>query len=294
MTDLHHAIEGSGAETVLLVHGELGSARDWDATAAALAGRYVVVRPDLRGHGDSPATPAGHGVDEHAADLARLLDTVAPGAAHVVAHGAGGPVVTTLAASLADRVLSVTLADSFGRVDAALASKLDAWLAALEAGGPALLRRVAAPWVFGAGFLETGAAAVEAWILAGQAAEPNRERASVELARAAGDRRKSLRAFDAPTMAVVGSHDLLTPMGYSHEVVEWVRHGVMVTVSGGGHRAPFERPDEFNRILAGFLERYRDFVGGPAGWDNGEEGPDDGAEFHDLDAIERGGYSGGH
>lgn len=288
MTDLHHLVEGAGDETVLLVHGELGSLQDWDATAIALANRYRVVRADLAGHGASPTPATPNDADAHARDLARLLDAFAPGDAHLVAHGAGGSVASALAAARPDRTLSVTLADSFGRVDAALAAKLDSWLAVLDGVGPAIFRRVAAPWVFGAAFLETDPAAVDAWARAGEEADPARERASVELARRQGDRRRNLRAYDAPTMAVVGSHDLLTPMGYSHEIVEWVRHGVMLTLTGGGHRAPFERPDEFNRILAGFLERHRDFAGGPAGWADEEAGEeDDGAEFQDLDELER-------
>jgi pimeloyl-ACP methyl ester carboxylesterase len=69
--------QGSGPVLVLL-HGIQGTARTWDAVAAALAPRYRVVRPNLRGRAGSHSPP---GADDYslagfAADLAAVLRSV--------------------------------------------------------------------------------------------------------------------------------------------------------------------------------------------------------------------------
>ncbi|MFN3266792.1 MAG: alpha/beta fold hydrolase, partial [Deinococcales bacterium] len=101
-----------------------------------------------------------------------------------------------------------------------------------------------------------------------------------------GDQRKWLRAIESPVLVAVGSEDVLTPMRYSHEIVEWVKPGlgVLVTITGAGHNAPLEKPEEFNRILLGFLERAKDFT--KPLWDNLEdENGDSGGEFLDYNEL---------
>ena len=102
------------------------------------------------------------------------------------------------------------------------------------------------------------------------------------------DQRKWLRAVNCPVLVAVGSDDLLTPLRYSHEIVEWVKQGlgVLVTITGGGHNAPLEKPDEFNRILIGFLERYASFSSSPWALDDEDDG-DSGADYVDFNDLER-------
>jgi pimeloyl-ACP methyl ester carboxylesterase len=69
--------QGAGPVLVLL-HGIQGTARTWDTIAEALAPRYRVVRPNLRGRGGSHTPP---GADDYslrgfAADLAGILDWI--------------------------------------------------------------------------------------------------------------------------------------------------------------------------------------------------------------------------
>ncbi|WP_409470784.1 alpha/beta fold hydrolase [Streptomyces sp. HC307] len=50
----HTDLGPAGAPALLLVHGWGGDGREWSPHAEALAGRFRVVVPDLRGHGRSP------------------------------------------------------------------------------------------------------------------------------------------------------------------------------------------------------------------------------------------------
>ncbi|MEJ1974855.1 MAG: alpha/beta fold hydrolase [Acetobacteraceae bacterium] len=88
-------MEGSGPNLVLLHPVGLDLAC-WDAVAGILARDYTVLRPDLRGHGRSPAAGAGHSLEDYADDVHRLLAARAFAPATVVGlsfgrDGGAGP-----------------------------------------------------------------------------------------------------------------------------------------------------------------------------------------------------------
>ena len=64
-----------------------------------------------------------------------------------------------------------------------------------------------------------------------------------------------LAAITAPTLVVVGEQDLLTPPWIAREVAEAIPDSRFEVIRGDGssHVVPIERPDEFNRLVSGFL-----------------------------------------
>ena len=102
---------GDGPAEVVLVHGGAQNAHTWDTVALAL-GRPLVA-PDLPGHGhsDSPAPGVGTAPVANAADLAPVLDELAPEAAVVVGMSLGGLTTIALAAARPDLVRRLVLVD---------------------------------------------------------------------------------------------------------------------------------------------------------------------------------------
>ena len=280
---LEYALEGQPepAETVVLIHGELASTEFWDATVSELAHKYRLLRPSRIPRGDASA-------ETHALEVMALLEHLGVSSYHLVGHSGGGLIALRTAALMPKSCLTLTLADTYAKLDAALEVKISSVLAALEVGGPELAARVALPWLWGSYTLENSEGMTATLARASQASAAT-IRKSLQGVLESGDQRKWLRALECPTLVVVGSDDNLTPLRYSHEIVEWVRSGlgVLITITGGGHNAPLERPEEWTRILAGFLERHKEFVAGPSDWDPDEDGSeDDGAEFQDYGDFE--------
>jgi 3-oxoadipate enol-lactonase len=279
MTLPTHQLHGRGEETVVLLHGELNDLNSWQSTATTLEDRFQVLRYNRAMHADMS-------LEGHRRELEALLDHLNLERVHIVGHSGGGVLAYTFAGKHPERVLSLCLADSLGKLDAPLEAKVRSVLAALEVGGGGLAHTVAAPWLWGADYLSTQTAKLETirQRAATLPAEPMRW--ALEYVLSFGDQRKWLRAVNCPVLVAVGSDDNLTPLRYSHEIVEWVKQGlgVLVTITGGGHNAPLEKPEEFNRILNGFLERYQSFTSSP--WDDEDE-EDNGAEYHDLNDLER-------
>ncbi|HET7573687.1 MAG TPA: alpha/beta fold hydrolase [Solirubrobacterales bacterium] len=101
-------------EAVVFVHGNPGSADDWErlAAAAGAAGRRAVAF-DLPDFGETVA-PAGfqHDVPGYAGFVEAALQELGIERAHLVIHDFGGPIGLYWAAQHADSLASVTLIDT--------------------------------------------------------------------------------------------------------------------------------------------------------------------------------------
>lgn len=107
--ELAHRRQGSGPPVVIL-HGLLGSGRNWQGIAAALASRFDVVLPDLRNHGGSP-WDADAGYPALVADVLALLDRLGLARVRLVGHSMGGKVAMLLALRSPGRVERLVVVD---------------------------------------------------------------------------------------------------------------------------------------------------------------------------------------
>ncbi|MEU0966824.1 alpha/beta hydrolase [Streptomyces sp. NPDC005917] len=96
---------------LLLVHGWGGDGREWSVHAEALAGRFRVIVPDLRGHGRSEVPGTGNTPVDMADDLAALIEALWRGPVVAVGHSMGGQVVNLLAVRRPELVRSVVALD---------------------------------------------------------------------------------------------------------------------------------------------------------------------------------------
>ncbi len=102
--DMHYELDDytdpwTRPETILLVHGVADTSKAWFAWVPLLARRFRVLRPDLRGFGQSSLPPPGYqwSVAGLARDLKGLLDHLQIAAAHVVGQRIGGSVAMQFA-----------------------------------------------------------------------------------------------------------------------------------------------------------------------------------------------------
>lgn len=98
-----------GAPTVLLLHGIFATADlNWSLAMPALASRFKVVAPDLRGHGRGMATSRFTG-SECADDLAAIVKALDLGRVIVVGYSLGGLVAQVFARQYPELVAGMVL-----------------------------------------------------------------------------------------------------------------------------------------------------------------------------------------
>lgn len=107
---------GGHGPALLLLHGFPQTHAIWHRVAPALAERFTLVMPDLRGYGDSdrPATDAGHtpySKRAMAADMAALMTALGFDTFAVCGHDRGGRVAHRLALDHPQRVRQLVVLD---------------------------------------------------------------------------------------------------------------------------------------------------------------------------------------
>jgi 3-oxoadipate enol-lactonase len=159
--DCVHAIEGSGPP-VFMVHG-IGARRSgWARLVELMKGDFQCISYDLRGHGDSPKSPANHapanhapanhvrgsfGLDELVADLEALRAKLGIAKAHIIGHSLGGMIGPAYARLYPDRVLSLGLLSTAAFRTADDSAKVKAVVTAMEEKGiPQVLDTLANRW----------------------------------------------------------------------------------------------------------------------------------------------------
>jgi pimeloyl-ACP methyl ester carboxylesterase len=242
--------EGSGVALVLLHSGSCDR-RMWKAQAAVLASSYRVVRPDLRGFGQ---TPLPFDAYSFAADVVALLDHLAVERAAFVGSSLGGGVALELAARSPERVISlVLLCPAFrgvGRTPAAdaFAAEEDQLLTSGDMDAAVELN-------------------VSTW-LGPEAAEECRDfvremqRHSLEMQLAAESRKQAprptpveveLRRISVPTLVVSGGRDMDHFQYVAKHLAGSIPGARLQHLAWAAHLPSLERPDEITDLISDYL-----------------------------------------
>jgi len=272
---------------VLLVNGITMSTESWNQLGRLLQKERAVVRYDMRGQGASGAPAGPYTRERHARDLLALLNDLGGRGLtplHVIALSNGGYVTQLLLGWLQDEglataaglheaelallpkhcgsILSLTLLDTFARVDARLHAAVRSWLNALAAGGAAARFDAATPWVWGPDFLAANAEALaEARALAAgqpQDAVQSLLTGLLDSADTEPDLQPALSQASLPLLVAVGEDDVLTPVRSHREVLEqFGRDPKQVrTIPGAGHAAPIENAAAVAALARPFLRKH--------------------------------------
>lgn len=267
--ELHYAFTGDpSGPPLVFVNGLLTDRSSWAAHLPHFAG-YRCLTWDCRGQGRSSKPPAdAYPVAQHGRDLAGLLDALAlTGPVSLVGLSNGGAAALHFASAAPERVRALVLAGAYARTDMALRLKLRAWLAAMAAGGAALRFDVATPWVWGPSFLERHADQLASWRERGLALDLA---AAGRLIAGAIEHElddAALARVRAPTLVMVGEHDLLTPPAMARSIADAVPVARLELLAGLGHAAALEDVAGFCRHARRWLDPLQPAAagGGSAG-----------------------------
>lgn len=257
------AAGGGPRRLCLFLHGIGGGRSNWQAELG-LAGRVMSAAAlDLRGYGGSALGPRPSQVDDHVADILRVMR--ACGAERLVLVGLSFG--AWLAASFAMRhpallgglVLSGGCTGLSEIEPAAREAFRRTRTAALDAGQPmAALADGVLPTLLGP---QAGAAVRHALHASMAAIPPATYRDAVGCFSAPTERLDFSR-LACPVMLVTGEHDRLAPPAEIRSVAARIREGApgaevrFEQIADAGHVSNLEQPAAYGRVLLAFLRRY--------------------------------------
>ncbi len=114
--DMHYEVDDftdlwRQPETILMLHGNAESGLAWYAWVPKLARQFRVVRPDMRGFGQSTPMPAEYPwtLDRLTEDFCALMDHLGIARFHLVGAKIGGTIARAFAARRPERLITLTV-----------------------------------------------------------------------------------------------------------------------------------------------------------------------------------------
>jgi 3-oxoadipate enol-lactonase len=246
----------AGAGPVVLLHGFPLNGAMWDEVVPALAERYRVVVPDLRGHGATAAPEGPYETADHAADVIALLSWIGIDRAAVVGLSMGGYIALQLMTAYADRVSAVVLADTMGRGDSAERKQARAAQAeVIRAEGLGRFADLVMPRMFSPPVFSARPALVERFRQTILSQRPEAVIAALQGLASRPNMLGPLSEVRLPTLVLVGGEDAATTPDDSRELAGVIRGAELVVLPGAGHMSCWEDPEAFNVAVRDFLDR---------------------------------------
>lgn len=251
---IHYRDVGAGFPVVFL-HGYTGNSRNWALTVPALCDRFRCISPDHRGHGlsEKPHSADAYSLEEMADDAYQLVRSLGVHECYLVGHSMGGMIAQYVTMQHPELVRALVLEDTAAEVIPVRNEYRERLMTIAREDGmeaafdeqlrlnpdPRLADNAGFVRLWREQFLMTG---LDAYIACGEAMA---HRPSL-VAR--------LHEIVVPTLIICGEKDepFLGPSRVMHEAIPGSE---LVIIKGAGHGPQMETPAEFNRVLAGFLDR---------------------------------------
>ena len=255
--NLYYELHGPESAPVLVLNNGLimNAATSWAFQTQALSKHYRVLQYDCRGQGQSDHPEEPYSMELHADDLAALLDGLNINYAHIAGISYGGEVAQAFALKYPHKMLSLILIDTVSEVGPELRLVIESWVDMLKAQDALGFFHATVPWNFS-----------PAWITGNRPIlEDAKERyklldfpSVINLCEAffQVDFTSRLGEIKVPTCVIVGELDLIKGIPYAKILKAASPHAELHIINGAGHASCWERPQEFNSIILGFLAKY--------------------------------------
>ena len=256
-TRLHYDVSGPRTgEPLLLIQGLGADSRGWIRQRRALSGRYRCIVFDNRGAGASDHPGGPYDLEVMANDALAVLDAAGAERAHVLGASMGGAIAQIVGVRAPERTRSLVLACTACRHHEWRRELLAEWATVASTRGMGAFAQQAVRWLIGPRSLRRFWPAVGLIGPMAMTGSADSFVAQVEAILAMDDAlSRELAGVAVPTLALVGSQDILTPMGDSEELAERIPGAELAVIRGAAHGFMLEHGAAFNRTVLAFLDR---------------------------------------
>lgn len=254
--NIYFELHGPEDAPVLVLNNGIimNAATSWVYQTKTLSKRYRLLQYDCRGQGQSEHPESPYSMEGHADDLSALLGALGIEDAHIAGISYGGEVAQAFALKYPDMVRSLILMDTVSEVSDELRLVIQSWVDALKTGNALAFFNATAPWNFSPEFIANNTALLEdakkRYPLLDFPAVIRLCEAFFEV-----DFTERLNEIKVPACIMVGELDQLKGTRYAEILKKNISHAEYHVLTGAGHASCWERPQEFNSIVLGFLAK---------------------------------------
>jgi 3-oxoadipate enol-lactonase len=242
------------AEIVVLNNGIFMNAGSWAFQMPVMKKRYRVLSYDMRGQGQSEHPEGDYTMELHADDLNALMDALNIPSAHMVGTSYGGSLNMVMALRHPARCKSLCIICSIPKSDPLSAGQFERWRRAAMLGDGELFFDLVYSDVYSEQFLRDHPDLIPT----------ARQRYTLLDLKAATQLLECFQRYDihdqlgkivVPTCIAAGENDILKTRRHVEELHRGIPGSEFHVIANSGHAAFFERPNETNTLIMGWLAK---------------------------------------
>lgn len=254
--ELYYELHGEGTP-VVLIGGLAGDARAWTKQIEVLSKNYQVLAFDNRGTGRSSAPEVPYTSRLFADDTIGLMDALDLPAAHVIGRSMGGAIVQEMAINYPDRMRSMLITASFGKLDRYGARILNNIKDVVINQGYEAAAGHQSLFFFPPNYFNENKEEMDA--IESLLADPNRPLhgyVNSSLACTEHDALDRLGQVKCPTLVMAGSEDILCSAECAREVVKRIPGAELKIYEGASHFFLIQCYEESMKDIEDFLAKH--------------------------------------
>jgi len=251
---LHYEVHGSPDEQpVLVLINALGTdLRIWDDLISRLEDRFAVIVYDKRGHGLSDLGQTPYTIEDHAADLAGLLEHVGVTSATICGLSIGGLIALALCSARPDLIQALVLSNTAHKIGTA-----NMWAARIakvrEEGLLPQVNGTMEKWFTGE--FRTADNPVFAGVCNMLARQPSEGYVASCAAIRDADYTGIVSTMSVPCLCLSADQDGSTSPEVVKAMADMIPDAEYCLIRNAGHLACMERPDQYADAILAFAEK---------------------------------------
>lgn len=247
-------------ETVVFLNGVMASTNSWYALMKYFVKNdFRVVLHDFKGQLRSDKPEGPYTFKEHAEETIMILKQLGIHQAHFVGTSYGGEVALNIGFRYPEFVKTLVIIDSVSEIDEKMKKEIERWIELCEEKNGLKFFNGIVKSIYGKTYLKMNKSFLEERAKATQkvpASYFEGQKILYETFINDVEMTEQLKNIKAPTLIICGDQDKLKPLKFSKMIHQEIKGSELVILHDCGHVAVFEKPDEIQTLMIGFIQKH--------------------------------------